>query len=64
MPEFPNGTYAYFLTTEWPVIPRNFRGTPVELRGPGGPCAGDKGKGKGKGGKGKGEPPGPPPARS
>ena len=36
-PEFPNGTYAYFLTTDWPVIPRNFRGTPIELRsgGPG-----------------------------
>ncbi len=36
-PEFPEGTYAYFLTTEWPVIPRNFRATPVELRGPEGP---------------------------
>jgi hypothetical protein len=33
-PEFPGGTYAYFLTTEWPVIPRCFRGTPVELRPP------------------------------
>ncbi len=62
-PEFPNDTYAYFLTTEWPLIPRNFRGTPVELRGPGGPGAGDKGKGKGDKGKGKSEPPGPPPAR-
>lgn len=31
-PEFPNGTYAYFLTNEWPVIPRSFRGTPVNLR--------------------------------
>lgn len=27
-PEFPNGTYAYFLTTTWPVIPRCFSGTP------------------------------------
>lgn len=27
-PEFPQGTYAYFLTTEWPVIPRMFRGAP------------------------------------
>ncbi|WP_421724255.1 YHYH protein [Bauldia sp.] len=27
-PEFPDGTYAYFLTAEWPVIPRCFRGTP------------------------------------
>jgi YHYH protein len=31
-PEFPAGTYAYFLTNEWPVIPRSFRGTPVNLR--------------------------------
>lgn len=31
-PEFPKGTYAYFLTNDWPVIPRNFRGTPIELR--------------------------------
>lgn len=34
-PEFPNGTYAYFLTTDWPVVPRYFRGTPIELRGQG-----------------------------
>jgi len=27
-PEFPNGTYAYFLTEQWPVIPRCFRGEP------------------------------------
>ncbi len=42
-PEFPKGTYAYFLTDEWPVIPRAFRGTPVRLRteGPrGGPDPG------------------------
>jgi hypothetical protein len=32
-PEFPAGTYAYFLTAEWPVIPRGFRGTPVSMRG-------------------------------
>ncbi|MEM8947176.1 MAG: YHYH protein [Planctomycetota bacterium] len=31
-PEFPDGTYAYFLTSEWPVIPRAFRGTPLNLR--------------------------------
>ncbi|TWT93451.1 hypothetical protein Pla108_39450 [Botrimarina colliarenosi] len=31
-PEFPQGTYAYFLTSEWPVIPRAFRGAPVRLR--------------------------------
>lgn len=27
--EFPNGTYAYYLTEGYPVIPRCFRGTPV-----------------------------------
>ena len=27
-PEFPDGTYAYFLTNQWPVISRRFRGTP------------------------------------
>lgn len=31
-PEFPDGTYAYFLSREWPVLPRAFRGTPVELK--------------------------------
>ena len=34
-PEYPHGTYAYFLTENWPVIPRVFRGTPVQLRGAG-----------------------------
>lgn len=52
-PEFPEGTYAYFLTEAWPVIPRRFRGTPIQLR-PVGPPGGDGGgfppKGKGKGG--------------
>ncbi|MEE9368676.1 MAG: YHYH protein [Pontiella sp.] len=33
-PEFPDGTYAYFLTKEWPVIPRVFRGSAVQLRVP------------------------------
>ena len=31
-PEFPEGTYAYFFTDSWPVIPRAFRGTPVLLK--------------------------------
>ncbi|MDF1824132.1 MAG: YHYH protein [Verrucomicrobiales bacterium] len=53
-PDFPEGTYAYFLTGEWPVVPRNFRGTPVELRPAGGGTRGERG---GKGGKGKGGPP-------
>lgn len=26
--EFPGGTYAYFLTKEWPVVPRCFIGSP------------------------------------
>lgn len=31
-PQFPEGTYAYFLTEEWPVIPRNFRADPVNIK--------------------------------
>lgn len=31
--EFPGGTYAYFLTEDWPVIPRYFRAEPLKLRG-------------------------------
>lgn len=27
-PEFPNGTYAYFLTSNWPFVPRCFSGIP------------------------------------
>ena len=27
-PEYPEGIYAYFLTIEWPVIPRKLRGEP------------------------------------
>lgn len=38
-PEFPDGTYAYFLSSGWPVVPRCYRGTPdpsfVHQRGPG-----------------------------
>ncbi len=51
-PEFPKGTYAYFLTNKWPVIFRNYRGTPAVRpeQGPGGP-----------GGPGGGRPGGPPP---
>lgn len=37
-PDFPEGTYAYFLSESWPVIPRNYRGTPsAEFGGRGGP---------------------------
>ena len=31
--EYPKGTYAYFLTEQWPVIPRYFRAEPLKLRG-------------------------------
>ena len=27
-PEYPEGTYAYFLTSDYPLIPRHFRGQP------------------------------------
>lgn len=27
-PEYPDGTYAYFLTQHWPTVPRCWRGTP------------------------------------
>jgi hypothetical protein len=27
-PEFPDGSYVYFLSRDWPVIPRCHRGTP------------------------------------
>ncbi len=62
-PEFPDGTYAYFLSKDWPVVPRNFKGTPSSLRdrrggGPGGPGGHPPG-GRPPGGKGKGK--GPPP---
>ncbi|WP_198946817.1 YHYH protein [Kiloniella majae] len=29
-PEYPEGIYAYFLTSEYPFIPRKFKGTPDE----------------------------------
>jgi len=37
-PEFPDGTYHYYLTEDFPFIPRNYRGTPdasFQKRGPG-----------------------------
>ena len=64
-PEFPDGTYAYFMTKAWPVVPRAFRGTSVQLKemgppggGPGGPRPGGPG---GPGGPRPGGPGGPPP---
>jgi hypothetical protein len=42
-PEFPQGIYHYYLTDEFPVIPRNFRGTPDDsfLHPGGGPGLGE-----------------------
>lgn len=35
-PEFPEGTYAYFLTDEWPWVPTYLKGTPDASFSPGG----------------------------
>ncbi|VEP16663.1 hypothetical protein H1P_480024 [Hyella patelloides LEGE 07179] len=29
-PEFPDGTYAYFLTSDFPIVPRCFKGIPSQ----------------------------------
>ena len=65
-PEYPDGTYAYFMTEQWPVVPRMYRGTPSDdFRhgpGPGGPMAGgrggqsDRGSGRRPGGMQRGGP--------
>ena len=47
-PEFPDGTYAYFLTDEWPWVPTYLRGTPDDSFSPG----------PGGAGGGAGQPPG------
>lgn len=67
-PEFPQGTYAYFLTEDWPVIPRSFRGSPSSdfAKGPpgGGPGSMREGmRGRGFGPPGFG-PPGSQPPRN
>jgi hypothetical protein len=51
-PEFPNGTYYYVVTNDYPWVPRNFKGTPDPSfqRRPGPPPGG-----------GRGRPGGPPP---
>tara|TARA_R110002095_G_scaffold194565_2_gene172890 strand:- start:3669 stop:4664 length:996 start_codon:yes stop_codon:yes gene_type:complete len=57
-PDYPEGTYHYYLTEDFPFIPRNYRGTPdnsFQRRGPG---PGGPGRGPGPPGFG---PPGPPP---
>jgi hypothetical protein len=74
-PEYPQGTYYYVLTDEFPFVPRSFKGTPdasfTKPRpqggqgGPGGGPNGGRGGGPGgRGGPGFGPPPpgfGPPP---
>ena len=40
-PDFPDGTYAYFLSKKWPIVLRNYRGTPPS-GGPPGPPPGHK----------------------
>lgn len=59
-PEFPQGTYYYCLTAEFPFASRLWRGTAdpsFSKRGPGpGGPGGPGGKGKGKGGPGFGPP--------
>lgn len=59
-PEYPEGTFYYVLTDNWPFIPRKFRGTPDPSfrKGPGG--AGGPGGRPGRPG-GFGRPGGPPP---
>ncbi|MCC9599406.1 YHYH protein [Stieleria sp. JC731] len=65
-PEYPEGTYIYVLTKEFPYVPRKFRGTPDDsftLRGPGGP-PGRPGSGRPGFGRPFAPPPfGPPPRR-
>ena len=52
-PEFPDGTYAYFMTEQWPVVPRKYRGTPsADFRhgpGGGGGPGGGRGPSRGRG---------------
>lgn len=59
-PKFPDGTYYYVLTEEFPFIPRQFRGTPDESfarRGPPGGGPGGRPGGR-RGPPGFGPPPG------
>jgi len=56
-PEFPDGTYHYFITENYPFIPRFFRGTPDDSFKRRGPPPGRGGRGgRGPGGRGGGGP--------
>jgi hypothetical protein len=51
-PEFPEGTFHYVLTEDFPFVPRAFRGTPdpsFVRRGPPGGAGAPKGAGKKRG---------------
>lgn len=58
-PEYPGGIYHYFITDQWPYLPRHFRGTPDQsfLRR-GGPGGGGPGGRRGPPGGGRRGPPG------
>jgi YHYH protein len=64
-PEYPEGTYYYCITGEFPFVARSWRGTPDESFAKRGPPPGMGGPGRrgGPGGPGRkgGPPPGPPP---
>ena len=63
-PEFPQGTYYYCLTDEFPQLARFWRGTPdpsFKKRGPGPGSPGPRGFGGPPPGEGRGRPAGPPP---
>ncbi len=47
-PEFPNGTFYYVLTENWPYIPREFKGTPDPSFSRGGPGPGGPNQGQGR----------------
>lgn len=62
-PDYPQGIYAYFITDEFPLIPRCFKGTPdasFAKQGGMGPGSGQRQGGRGPG---MGPPPGMPPPR-
>lgn len=67
-PEYPQGTYYYVLTGNWPFVPREVKGTPDSSFAQGGPGGQRGGRRPGnfgnpgdQGGFGQGEPGGPPP---
>lgn len=63
-PEYPDGTYYYVLTEDFPFIPRRFRGTPDESflhRGRGGGGPGGRDSDDRRGPPGGGDRKGPPP---